>query len=160
MDTLYDIDVTNSKDQTISMEEFKGQVLLIVNTASKCGFTPQFKELQSLYEKYKDQGFTVLGFPSDEFMNQEFDEQQKIIEFCQVNYGVTFPMFQKTSVKGKNIHPLFSYLTAQQSGLFTETIKWNFTKFLVSREGEVVSRYAPKTTPLKIEDDLQKLLSS
>ncbi|MEK4027434.1 glutathione peroxidase [Pseudobacillus sp. FSL P4-0506] len=158
MDTIYHIDVTDSKGESVSMADFQGQVLLIVNTASKCGFTPQFKELQSLYEKYKDQGFTVLGFPSDEFMNQEFDEQQKIIEFCQLNYGVTFPMFQKTHVKGKNIHPLFNYLTAQQSGLLTGTIKWNFTKFLVSREGTVVRRYAPKTSPLKIENDLQGLL--
>lgn len=158
MGSIYDIQVTNSQDEPFSMADFKGQVLLIVNTASKCGFTPQFKELQSLYEKYKDQGFTVLGFPSDEFMNQEFDEQQKILEFCQVNYGVTFPIFKKTNVKGKDIHPLFSYLTAQQSGLLTGTIKWNFTKFLVSREGEVLHRYAPKTSPLKIETDLQSLL--
>lgn len=158
MNTIYDIHVMNSKGESVSMADFQGQVLLIVNTASKCGFTPQFKELQSLYEKYRDQGFTVLGFPSDEFMNQEFDEQQKIIEFCQVNYGVTFPMFQKTNVKGKNIHPLFSYLTDQQSGLLTDTIKWNFTKFLVDREGAVVCRYAPKTSPLKIENDLKSLL--
>ncbi|OCA89380.1 glutathione peroxidase [Pseudobacillus wudalianchiensis] len=158
MNPIYDIHVTNSEGQEASMADYQGQVLLIVNTASKCGFTPQFKELQSLYEKYKDQGFTVLGFPSDEFMKQEFEKQEKIIEFCQLNYGVTFPMFYKTNVKGKDIHPLFSYLTAQQSGLFTGTIKWNFTKFLVDREGNVVSRYAPKTSPLKIEDDLQKLL--
>ncbi|KIL71872.1 glutathione peroxidase [Bacillus badius] len=158
METIYDIEVTNSQGEPVSIADFQGQVLLIVNTASKCGFTPQFKELQSLYEKYKEQGFTILGFPSDEFMNQEFEEQEKIIEFCQVNYGVTFPMFQKTHVKGKNIHPLFRYLTAQQSGLLTGTIKWNFTKFLVSREGEVVQRYAPKTSPLKIEKDLQELL--
>ncbi|MGC8231149.1 glutathione peroxidase [Pseudobacillus badius] len=158
METIYDIEVTNSQGEPVSIADFQGQVLLIVNTASKCGFTPQFKELQSLYEKYKEQGFTILGFPSDEFMNQEFEEQEKIIEFCQLNYGVTFPMFQKTHVKGKNIHPLFRYLTAQQSGLLTGTIKWNFTKFLVSREGEVVQRYAPKTSPLKIEKDLQELL--
>lgn len=158
METIYDIEVTNSQGEPVFIADFQGQVLLIVNTASKCGFTPQFKELQSLYEKYKEQGFTILGFPSDEFMNQEFEEQEKIIEFCQLNYGVTFPMFQKTHVKGKNIHPLFRYLTAQQSGLLTGTIKWNFTKFLVSREGEVVQRYAPKTSPLKIEKDLQELL--
>ncbi|GLY12937.1 glutathione peroxidase [Pseudobacillus badius] len=158
METIYDIEVTNSQGEPVSIADFQGQVLLIVNTASKCGFTPQFKELQSLYEKYKEQGFTILGFPSDEFMNQEFEEQEKIIEFCQLNYGVTFPMFQKMHVKGKNIHPLFRYLTAQQSGLLTGTIKWNFTKFLVSREGEVVQRYAPKTSPLKIEKDLQELL--
>ncbi|KMY55925.1 glutathione peroxidase [Bacillus sp. FJAT-27231] len=158
MNPIYNIYVTSSEGQEVSMADYQGQVLLIVNTASKCGFTPQFKELQSLYEKYKDQGFTVLGFPSDEFMNQEFEEQEKIIEFCQLNYGVTFPVFQKTNVKGKAIHPLFSYLTAEKSGLFTETVKWNFTKFLVDREGNVKSRYAPKTSPLKIEDDLQKLL--
>ncbi|KAB7704011.1 redoxin domain-containing protein [Bacillus aerolatus] len=158
MESIYEIYVKSSKDESVSMADFKGQVLLIVNTASKCGFTPQFTELQALYEEYKDQGFTVLGFPSDEFMNQEFDEQEKIMEFCRVNYGVTFPMFRKTNVKGKDIHPLFNHLTAQKSGLLTGTIKWNFTKFLVSREGDVTHRYAPKTSPMKIENDLKSLL--
>ncbi|MFK2827226.1 glutathione peroxidase [Bacillus sp. B190/17] len=158
MESIYNINVTSSKGEIISLSDFKGQVLLIVNTASKCGFRAQFKELQKLYEKYQDQGFIVLGFPSDEFMNQEFDEQQKTVEFCQINYGVTFPIFKKINVKGKAIHPLFSYLTAQKSGLFTEAIKWNFTKFLISREGIVTHRFAPKTSPLKMERELQRLL--
>lgn len=132
--------------------------MVIVNTASKCGFTPQFKELQNLYENYKDQGLQVLGFPCGQFNDQEFENQEETMEFCQVNYGVTFPMFAKVDVKGSNADPLFKYLTSAQKGLLTEGIKWNFTKFLVDREGNVVKRYAPQTSPEKMEEDVKKLL--
>ncbi|PAQ12906.1 glutathione peroxidase [Bacillaceae bacterium SAOS 7] len=158
MESIYDIQVTTPSGELVSLSDYKGQVLLIVNTASKCGFTPQFTELQALYEKYKEQGFTVLGFPSDQFMNQEFAENDQIMEFCKVNYGVSFPMFAKTEVKGANATPLFQFLTKKQSGLLTGSIKWNFTKFLVNKEGEVVDRYAPQTSPSKVEGDIQKLL--
>ncbi|WP_203364689.1 glutathione peroxidase [Bacillus sp. REN10] len=158
MESIYDIEVTKINGESVLLSNYKGQVLLIVNTASKCGFTPQFTELQALYEKYKEQGFTVLGFPSDQFMNQEFAANDQIIEFCQVNYGVSFPMFAKTEVKGSHANPLFQFLTKKQSGLLTEGIKWNFTKFLINREGEVIGRYAPQTSPAKIENDIQKLL--
>lgn len=158
MESIYDIQVTKSSGESVSLSDYKGHVLLIVNTASKCGFTPQFTELQALYEKYKDQGFAVLGFPSDQFMNQEFAENDQIMEFCKVNYGVSFPMFAKTEVKGANANPLFQFLTKKQSGLLIGSIKWNFTKFLVNKEGEVVDRYAPQTSPSKVEGDIQKLL--
>ncbi|OZI10450.1 glutathione peroxidase [Bacillaceae bacterium SAS-127] len=158
MESIYDIQVTKPSGESVSLSNYKGHVLLIVNTASKCGFTPQFTELQALYEKYKDQGFTVLGFPSDQFMNQEFAENDQILEFCKVNYGVSFPMFAKTEVKGANANSLFRFLTKKQSGLVTGNIKWNFTKFLVNKEGEVVDRYAPQTSPSKIEGAIEKLL--
>ncbi|WP_338752448.1 glutathione peroxidase [Bacillus sp. FJAT-52991] len=158
MDSIYEIQVKKINGESVSLSNYKGQVLLIVNTASKCGFTPQFTELQALYEKYKEQGLEVLGFPSDQFMNQEFVENDQIMEFCKVNYGVSFPMFAKTEVKGSNANPLFQFLTEKQSGLLTGSIKWNFTKFLVNREGEVIGRYAPQTSPSKMEGDIQKLL--
>ncbi len=143
-----------------SLEDFKGQVVLIVNTASKCGFTPQFKGLEELYEKYKDKGLMVLGFPCNQFMNQDPGSNEEIGEFCQLNYGVTFPMFQKIEVNGDNAHPLFQHLKSQAPGMLgSEAIKWNFTKFLVNKNGEVVARFAPKDTPAKIESKIVKLLS-
>ncbi|MBM7650489.1 glutathione peroxidase [Bacillus ectoiniformans] len=158
MAAIHEFQVKRINGEITTLEPYKQQVLLIVNTASKCGFTPQFKELQSLYEKYQDQGFTVLGFPSDQFMSQEFDQDTEIQEFCQLNYGVSFPMFSKIDVKGKEAHPLFQFLTKEKSGLLTGDVKWNFTKFLVDRDGKVVERYAPQTSPLKIEKDLLKRL--
>ncbi|USK92234.1 glutathione peroxidase [Rossellomorea marisflavi] len=156
--SLYDLTVKKSDGSDVALEEYEGKVMLIVNTASKCGFTPQFKELQGLYEEYKEQGLVVLGFPCDQFMNQEFDNQDEILEFCQVNYGVSFPMFAKVDVKGKDAHPLFKYLTKEKKGLLLSDIKWNFTKFLISKDGEVYDRYSPQTNPRKIEDDIVKLL--
>ncbi|MCM2607069.1 glutathione peroxidase [Rossellomorea marisflavi] len=156
--SLYDLTVKKSDGSDVALEEYEGKVMLIVNTASKCGFTPQFKELQGLYEEYKEQGLVVLGFPCDQFMNQEFDNQDEILEFCQVNYGVSFPMFAKVDVKGKDAHPLFKYLTKEKKGLLLSDIKWNFTKFLISKDGEVYDRYSPQTNPRKIEDDIMKLL--
>ncbi|GLI86582.1 glutathione peroxidase [Rossellomorea marisflavi] len=156
--SLYDLTVKKSDGSDVALEDYEGKVMLIVNTASKCGFTPQFKELQGLYEEYKEQGLVVLGFPCDQFMNQEFDDQDEILEFCQVNYGVSFPMFAKVDVKGKDAHPLFKYLTKEKKGLLLSDIKWNFTKFLISKDGEVYDRYSPQTNPRKIEDDIVKLL--
>jgi glutathione peroxidase len=144
-----------------TLRDFGGNVVLIVNTASNCGFTPQYKELQELYDTYKDQDFTILGFPSNQFMNQEPGTSKDIQEFCQLNYGVTFPMFEKVKVNGNNAHPLFTYLSLQEKGfLGSKAIKWNFTKFLVNKDGEVVKRYAPSTSPLSIKEDIEKLLGS
>ncbi|MBO8177826.1 MAG: glutathione peroxidase [Bacillus sp. (in: Bacteria)] len=157
--TIYDFTVEKPNGEQMTLSGYKGKVLLIVNTASKCGFTPQFKELQELYEKYKDQGFEVLGFPCDQFMKQEFDTNDEIMQFCQVNYGVSFPMFAKVNVKGKEAHPLFKWLTQEKKGLLSSEIKWNFTKFLVDRKGNVVDRLAPQTNPAKIEGQIQSLIS-
>jgi glutathione peroxidase len=159
MMTVYQFDAKKITGETISLNEFNGKVLLIVNTASKCGFTPQYKELQQLYEKYHEKGFEVLGFPCNQFMNQEPGDESEIQFFCEVNYGVTFPMFAKVDVKGKNAHPLFVYLTENAPGLMgTKGIKWNFTKFLIDRTGHVVSRYAPSTNPSEIAGDIENLL--
>ncbi|OEH91298.1 glutathione peroxidase [Bacillus solimangrovi] len=159
MTTVYDFEVTTITGKQQSLSDYRGNVILIVNTASKCGFTPQFEGLQKLYDQYKDEGFTVLGFPSDQFMNQEFAEDDQIEEFCKLNYGVDFPMFSKTIVKGKNAHPLFKYLINEKNGLLTSEIKWNFSKFLINRDGVVEERYAPATNPDKLEDDIRKLLA-
>ncbi|NWQ42346.1 glutathione peroxidase [Bacillus sp. EB106-08-02-XG196] len=159
MTTVYDFTVKMTNGQEKSLKEYEGKPLLIVNTASKCGLTPQFKGLQELYEKYKDQGLEILGFPCDQFNNQEFDNIDETTQFCQLNYGVTFPIFAKIDVNGENSDPLFSFLKEQKKGILSKNIKWNFTKFLVDQNGQVVERYAPTTEPLKMEDDLEKLLS-
>lgn len=158
MTTVFDFKVKATTGDEVSLDAYKGKVLVVVNTASKCGFTPQFEELQKLYDTYKDQGFEVLGFPSDQFNNQEFDNIDETMSFCQRNYGVSFPMFAKVDVKGDQAEPLFQHLVSEKKGLLSEGIKWNFTKFLVDREGNVVKRYAPQTSPAKIEDDLVKYL--
>lgn len=137
---------------------YQGKVVLVVNTASKCGFTPQFDGLQKLYEEYQDQGLVVLGFPCDQFANQEFDDDAETAEFCKMNYGVTFPMFAKIDVNGADAHPLFTWLRGQTGGFLGDAIKWNFTKFLVNREGEAVHRYAPTVEPAALEGDLKALL--
>ncbi len=158
MTTVFDFKVKATTGDEVSLDAYKGKVLVVVNTASKCGFTPQFEELQKLYDTYKDQGFEVLGFPSDQFNNQEFDNIDETMSFCQRNYGVSFPMFAKVDVKGDQAEPLFQHLVSEKKGLLSEGIKWNFTKFLVDREGNVVKRYAPQTSPAKIEEDLVKYL--
>lgn len=158
MGSIYDYKVKNIQGEMESLEKFKGKPLVIVNTASKCGFTPQFEDLQKLYEEYQEQGLQILGFPSAQFNNQEFENQDETMEFCQLNYGVTFPIFAKVDVKGGNADPLFKYLASSEKGLLTEGIKWNFTKFLVDKEGNVVKRYAPQTSPKKIEEDLLTIL--
>lgn len=157
--SIYDIEVSDARGQAHSLSEYKGQVLLIVNTATKCGFAPQFKGLQKLFDSYKAQGFAVLGFPSNQFAGQEPLEGEAIAEACELNHGVNFPLYAKIDVKGKDAHPLFKHLTREAPGLFgTRKIKWNFTKFLVDRDGRVVKRYAPTDTPEKIEGRLRELL--
>jgi len=158
MTTVHDFTVTKANGEKQSLRDYAGKVLLIVNTASKCGFTPQFAGLQRLYEKYKNQGFEILGFPCDQFMKQEFEDIDQTTRFCQVNYGVTFPIFAKIDVNGPDADPLFAFLKAQKRGWLTSRIKWNFTKFLVDRHGRVIRRYAPATRPEKIEADIVKLL--
>ncbi|MFS0675008.1 glutathione peroxidase [Ornithinibacillus sp. 179-J 7C1 HS] len=157
--SIYNFSATTLKGEIKDLSEYNGKVLLIVNTASKCGFTPQYEGLQRLYDTYQDKGFEVLGFPCDQFGNQEPGSSDEIADFCQMNYGVTFQMFEKIDVKGDNAHPLFKYLTSEAKGLLTEDIKWNFTKFLVDQNGEVIKRYAPQTTPDKLEKDIVKLFA-
>ncbi|RFU65466.1 glutathione peroxidase [Peribacillus glennii] len=157
--SVYDFEAKKIDGEVVSLNVFKGDVLLIVNTASKCGFTPQYDDLQSLYQKYKDKGLTVLGFPCNQFLGQEPGDELEIDSFCRLNYGVTFPMFAKVDVKGKEAHPLFEYLTENAPGVMgSKAIKWNFTKFLVDKEGNVVRRYAPQTKPFEIENDIKELL--
>ena len=155
---FYDFEVNDIKGNLIRLSEFKGKVLLIVNTATKCGFALQFKELEELYTTYKDRRFVVFGFPCNQFMNQEPGESKDIRSICELNYGVTFPLFQKLQVNGPSAHPLYKYLKKQSSGLFGSAIKWNFTKFLVHSEGNVVGRYAPSVSPLKLKGQIEKLL--
>lgn len=155
--SIYDLDVTLEDGKTYSMKEYEGKVLLIVNTASKCGFTPQFKELEELYQKYKDQGLVVLGFPSNQF-KQELDSGEAAAEQCRLQYGVTFPMHELVHVNGKDEHPLFTYLKEHSKGFLGSSIKWNFTKFLVDRDGHVVARYASKDKPSQFEEDIVKYL--
>ncbi|MBN2394760.1 MAG: glutathione peroxidase [Anaerolineae bacterium] len=158
-ETIYDFTVTSMMGLPKSLADYKGKVLLIVNTASKCGFTPQFEGLQALYEKYRDQGFEILGFPCNQFMNQDPGTNEEIQSFCQVNYGVTFPMFAKIDVNGANAHPLYAYLKKITPGkLGLKAIKWNFTKFLVDAQGNVVKRFEPNVEPASIEPDIEALL--
>ncbi|MDQ1004446.1 glutathione peroxidase [Neobacillus niacini] len=159
MNNVFEFQVKMTNGQLKELSEYQGKPLLIVNTASKCGLTPQFKGLQELYRKYNDRGLEILGFPCDQFNNQEFDNIEETTQFCQLNYGVTFPIFAKIDVNGGNAHPLFTFLKDQKKGLLSKNIKWNFTKFLVDPNGKVVERYAPTTEPIKIEIDLRKLLS-
>ncbi|WP_203249215.1 glutathione peroxidase [Sporosarcina beigongshangi] len=158
MTTIYDFSVKKVNGQLQEMEEYRDKTLIIVNTASKCGFTSQFKELQDLYEEYKDHGLVILGFPSDNFNNQEFDDIEKTMEFCEINFGVTFPMFAKVDVKGDNAEPLFTFLTSEKKGMLTEGIKWNFTKFLIDREGNVIERVAPQISPLKMRKSINQII--
>jgi len=157
--TIYDFTVKQTNGEQRPLKDYEGKILLIVNTASKCGFTPQFQGLQELYEKYHANGFEILGFPCNQFNNQEFENIDETMEFCQKNYGVTFPMFAKVNVNGENADPLFTFLKEQKKGVLSNNIKWNFTKFLVDRNGHVLERYAPQTDPSKIETDLEKLFS-
>jgi len=158
MTTVHDFTVTKTNGEKKALKDYAGKVILIVNTASKCGLTPQFAGLQKLYEQYNDQGLEILGFPCDQFNNQEFDSIEETTEFCQVNYGVTFPMFAKIDVNGEQEDPLFTFLKDQQKGLLSKQVKWNFTKFLVDQQGNVVERFAPTTEPEKIEQKIKQLL--
>ncbi|MEN8302914.1 MAG: glutathione peroxidase [Campylobacterota bacterium] len=157
--SIYDFSVKTIDGREISMGEYKGKVLLIVNVASECGFTPQYEGLEKLYQTYKEQGFEVLGFPSNQFGKQEPLSDEKIKFFCQGTYDVHFDMFSKIDVNGESATPLYNYLKRKQGGLlWMDSIKWNFTKFLVDREGNVIDRYAPSTKPASIKKDIEKLL--
>lgn len=157
--SLYDIQVQTIAGETRPMGEYQGKVLLIVNTASKCGFTPQFEGLQKLYEQLHEKGLEVLGFPCNQFLSQDPGSNDEISQFCSLNYGVEFPMFAKLEVNGPETHPLFQYLKSQAKGVMgSERIKWNFTKFLVNRDGEVLKRYPPTAKPEELRKDVEQLL--
>jgi glutathione peroxidase len=158
-ENIYNFSAVSLQGKEIKMEEYKGKTILVVNTASKCGFTPQYEGLENLYRKYKDKGLVVLGFPCNQFGSQEPGTEKEIAEGCLVNYGVSFPMFSKIEVNGNNAHPLFKFLKSKLKGLLGGRIEWNFTKFLVDSEGTPVKRYAPVTTPEKIEGDLHRYLT-
>ena len=157
--TIYKYTATTLAGEDVELEKWRGRVLLIVNTASECGFTPQYTGLEALYRKLEPEGLTILGFPCNQFGGQEPGSEVEIGAFCQKNYGVTFPMFSKVDVKGPHAHQLFQYLTQAKKGfLGTEAIKWNFTKFLIDRNGDPVARYAPQTKPEELEAPIRKLL--
>jgi len=157
--TIYDFKVKTNQGQETTLAPYKGKVLLIVNTASKCGFTPQYEGLEKLYEKYQPKGLEILAFPCNQFGAQEPGNDQQIAEFCNLNYHTTFPLFSKVDVNGENTHPLYQFLKKQQKGLLgTEAIKWNFTKFLIDRQGNVLDRFAPNKEPMDLADEIEKLL--
>lgn len=158
--SLHELTATRNDGKEEALDSYKGKVLLVVNTASQCGFTPQYKGLQELYTKHREKGFEVLGFPCDQFGHQEPGSDEEIHSFCERNFGVTFPLFKKIEVNGDNTHPVFEYLKKNAPGLLGQRIKWNFTKFLVDGQGKVIKRYAPTTTPEKIESDIQQLLEA
>jgi glutathione peroxidase len=156
---IYDFTVKDIHGKSVKLDKYKGKPLLIVNTASKCGFTPQYKGLEALYEKLHGKGLEILGFPCNQFGEQEPGSEAEIEQFCELNYGVTFPMFSKIDVNGDKAAPLYKYLKKEKPGLMgSEAIKWNFTKFLVDRNGKVLERYAPNTEPAAIAGDIEKLL--
>jgi glutathione peroxidase len=159
MSGLASLSATTVDGTDLDLGTYAGQVLLIVNTASQCGFTPQYQGLQELHDRYADRGFAVLGFPCDQFGGQEPGEDAEIAGFCERNFGVTFPLFSKIDVNGDQAHPVFQWLRAEKGGLIGNRIKWNFTKFLVGRDGRVLGRYAPTTKPAKIAGDIEKALA-
>lgn len=156
--SIYDFEVEDINHKIVKLEKYRGKVLLIVNTASKCGFTSQYAGLEKLYEKYHDRGFEILGFPCNQFLWQEPGNEEEIKKFCKTKYGVKFDMFAKIKVNGKDAHPLYKFLKKRAKGFITDDIKWNFTKFLIDRDGNVVKRYAPYIQPKDIEGDVKKLL--
>ncbi len=158
MSTLYDFSAASLGGQEVALRDFAGQVVLVVNTASKCGFTPQYAGLEKLYETYKPRGFAVLGFPCNQFGNQEPGSADDIASFCTVNYGVSFPIFAKVDVNGPHAHPLFAYLTQILPGWTGKRIRWNFTKFLIARDGKPLRRFAPTTEPAKLAPAIEKAL--
>jgi glutathione peroxidase len=160
MTNFYDFKATSLTGQEEAMEQYKGQVVLVVNTASKCGLTPQYKGLQELYETYKDQGLVILGFPCNQFGKQEPGNSDQISEFCEINYGVQFPMFGKIDVNGKDTHPVFEYLKDELPGTLGKKIKWNFTKFLVGKDGQPIKRFAPTTKPEDLKKHIEKALAA
>lgn len=158
MSNFYQFSAKTLQGKETGMDTYKGKTVLVVNTASKCGLTPQFEGLENLYQKYRDKGLVILGFPCNQFANQEPGDEKSISEGCLINYGVTFPMFSKIEVNGENAHPIYQFLKKQLPGLFGSRIKWNFTKFLVDKNGKPVKRFAPVTKPEKIDQYLAKIL--
>ena len=158
MEKIYDFKALTSKGQELDFSQFEGKVLLIVNTASKCGFTPQFAGLEELNQKYKDQGLVVIGFPCNQFASQDPGSDSEIEGFCQLNYGVTFQIMKKVDVNGDNADPIFKYLKSRTKDLLGSSIKWNFTKFLISKDGETIKRFAPTTKPEKLVKDIEAML--
>ena len=157
--TIYDFSLKSSEGKDINFSDYKDKVLLIVNTATKCGLAPQFEELEALHKKYKDRGLIVIGFPCDQFMGQEPETNETMAGVCQINFGVTFTLTEKINVNGATTHPLFAYLKKElRGGFFSNAIKWNFTKFLIDRNGSPYKRYAPTIKPFEMEDDIKKLL--
>jgi len=159
MSDFYQLQATSLQQHNINMSDYQGKVVLIVNTASKCGLTPQYEGLQKLYDKYKDQGLVILGFPCNQFREQEPGDANQISQGCLINYGVDFQMFEKIEVNGKNSHPIYQYLTSALPGVFGNNIKWNFTKFLIGRDGVPMKRFAPITKPEAIEKFNQQALT-
>lgn len=159
-DTIYDLQAKANDGKDVELSQYKGKVCIVVNTASKCGFTPQYKGLEALYRKYKDEGLMVLGFPCDQFAHQEPGDDEAIAQFCEKNFGVSFPLMSKIDVNGTNTHPVFELLKKQAPGAIGKSIKWNFTKFLVSRDGQSVQRFAPKTEPEDMEKQIVASLRS
>lgn len=151
---FYDYEATKMNGKEVKMDAYKGKTVLVVNTASKCGLTPQLKGLEELYKKYREKGFVILGFPCNQFANQDPSSNKEISEFCLMNYGVTFEMFEKIDVNGESAHPIYKYLKEQAHGLMGNEIKWNFTKFLIDANGNVIKRYAPTVKPEKLEKDI------
>lgn len=156
--SIYDISVTTIKGEKTTLAQYKNKYMLIVNVASKCGFTPQYEGLETLYNIYKNQGVVVLGFPCNQFGNQEPKKEDDILQFCQTSFNVDFPMFSKIEVNGKNEHPLYTFLKNAKGGFLTKDIKWNFTKFLVDPNGKVIRRYGSSTSPIEISKELESLL--
>ena len=160
MTSLQDFSATSIDGRDVDLTEYAGRVVLVVNTASQCGFTPQYEGLQELHDEYTPQGFAVLGFPCDQFGNQEPGEDAEIAGFCQKNFGVTFPLFSKVEVNGDDAHPIYQWLRDSKGGVLGSKIKWNFTKYLVGKDGQVIDRYAPTTKPEKLGDDIEKALAA
>lgn len=157
-DNIYQFKADSLQGKEISLEEYRGKVVLVVNTASKCGLTPQYEGLEKLYKEYKDRGLVILGFPCNQFANQEPGDEKSIAQGCLINYGVTFPMFAKVDVNGDTAHPLFKYLRKEKKGLGGENLKWNFTKFLIDRKGKPVKRFAPTVKPESLVKPIEKLI--
>ncbi|WP_088010614.1 glutathione peroxidase [Gottfriedia acidiceleris] len=159
--SIYDFEVKDSKGEDVSLSNYKDKVIIVVNTASACGYTPQYKDLQALYEEYKEEGLVILGFPCNQFMNQEPGSNEEIQSFCELNFGVTFPVFGKIDVNGDKADPLFKYLSSKAPGIMgLKSIKWNFTKFIIDKNGEVIERFAPQTNPQEMRSTIEKLLKA
>ncbi|WP_227937970.1 glutathione peroxidase [Alkalihalobacillus deserti] len=157
--SVHDFSVLKANGEEVQLDSYKGKVLLIVNTATKCGLAPQFNGLEKLHQQYLEEGLAVIGFPCNQFMNQEPVNDDQMEETCKLNFGVTFPLFTRINVNGKDAHPLYKYLKKAKKGLLSSEIKWNFTKFLIDKDGQVVERYGPNVEPKKIEDDIKRLIA-